>query len=77
VLGRPQDKILGEATELVIGADNVLPEHVRSSAPQAAAAPDDDDNFIMNGVHIARDVQIDSHVIVAARWRSGADQDFA
>jgi UDP-N-acetylglucosamine acyltransferase len=72
VLGEePQDKSFsGEATELVIGADNVLREHVTihvGTAKGGGCTRIGDDNFIMNGVHIAHDVQIGSHVIVASQ----------
>jgi UDP-N-acetylglucosamine acyltransferase len=72
VLGEePQDKSFsGEATELVIGADNVLREHVTihvGTAGGGGCTRIGDDNFIMNGVHIAHDVVIGSHVIVASQ----------
>jgi UDP-N-acetylglucosamine acyltransferase len=72
VLGEePQDKSFsGEATELLIGADNVLREHVTihvGTAKGGGCTRIGDDNFIMNGVHIAHDVQVGSHVIVASQ----------
>ncbi len=72
VLGEePQDKSFSdEATELVIGADNVLREHVTihvGTAKGGGSTRIGDDNFIMNGVHVAHDVQIGSHVIVASQ----------
>jgi UDP-N-acetylglucosamine acyltransferase len=72
VLGEePQDKTFsGEATELVIGAGNVLREHVTihvGTAKGGGCTRIGDDNFIMNGVHIAHDVQVGSHVIVASQ----------
>jgi UDP-N-acetylglucosamine acyltransferase len=72
VLGEePQDKTFsGEATELVVGADNVLREHVTihvGTVKGGGCTRIGDDNFIMNGVHIAHDVQLGSHVIVASQ----------
>jgi UDP-N-acetylglucosamine acyltransferase len=72
VLGEePQDKSFSdEATELVIGADNVLREHVTihvGTLKGGGSTRIGDDNFIMNGVHVAHDVQIGSHVIVASQ----------
>jgi UDP-N-acetylglucosamine acyltransferase len=72
VLGEePQDKSFSdEATELVIGADNVLREHVTihvGTTKGGGSTRIGDDNFIMNGVHVAHDVQIGSHVIVASQ----------
>ena len=72
VLGEePQDKSFsGESTELVVGADNVLREHVTihvGTAKGGGCTRIGDDNFIMNGVHIAHDVQLGSHVIVASQ----------
>jgi UDP-N-acetylglucosamine acyltransferase len=72
VLGEePQDKSFsGEATELVVGADNVLREHVTihvGTVKGGGCTRIGDDNFIMNGVHIAHDVQLGSHVIVASQ----------
>ncbi len=85
VLGEePQDKSFsGEATELVIGADNVLREHVTihvGTAKGGGCTRIGDDNFIMNGVHIAHDVQIGSQVIVASQVAIAGHaevQDFA
>lgn len=85
VLGEePQDKSFsGEATELVIGADNVLREHVTihvGTAKGGGCTRIGDDNFIMNGVHIAHDVQLGSHVIVASQVAIAGHaeiQDFA
>jgi len=72
VLGEePQDKSFSdEATELVIGADNVLREHVTihvGTVKGGGCTRIGDDNFIMNGVHLAHDVRIGSHVIVASQ----------
>jgi UDP-N-acetylglucosamine acyltransferase len=72
VLGEePQDKSFsGEATELVIGADNVLREHVTihvGTAKGGGSTRIGDGNFIMNGVHLAHDVQVGSHVIIASQ----------
>jgi UDP-N-acetylglucosamine acyltransferase len=85
VLGEePQDKSFSdEATELVIGADNVLREHVTihvGTAKGGGSTRIGDDNFIMNGVHVAHDVQIGSHVIVASQVAIAGHaeiQDFA
>lgn len=85
VLGEePQDKSFsGESSELVIGADNVLREHVTihtGTAKGGGCTRIGDDNFIMNGVHIAHDVQLGSHVIVASQVAIAGHaevQDFA
>lgn len=72
VLGEePQDKTFsGEATQLIVGADNIVREHVTihvGTAKGGGCTRIGDDNFIMNGVHIAHDVQLGSHVIVASQ----------
>jgi UDP-N-acetylglucosamine acyltransferase len=85
VLGEePQDKSFsGESSELVIGADNVLREHVTihtGTAKGGGCTRIGDDTFIMNGVHIAHDVQLGSHVIVASQVAIAGHaevQDFA
>jgi len=85
VLGEePQDKSFSdEATELVIGADNVLREHVTihvGTTKGGGCTRIGDDNFIMNGVHVAHDVQLGSHVIVASQVAIAGHaevQDFA
>jgi UDP-N-acetylglucosamine acyltransferase len=71
VLGEePQDKAFtGEATALVIGADNVIREHssIHVGTPRGGGCTRiGDDNLIMNGAHIGHDAQIGSHVIVAS-----------
>jgi UDP-N-acetylglucosamine acyltransferase len=71
VLGEePQDKSFsGEATALVIGADNVIREHssIHVGTPRGGGCTRlGDDNLIMNGAHIGHDAQIGSHVIVAS-----------
>jgi UDP-N-acetylglucosamine acyltransferase len=85
VLGEePQDKTFsGEATQLIVGADNILREHVTihvGTAKGGGCTRIGDDNFIMNGVHIAHDVQLGSHVIVASQAAIAGHaeiQDFA
>ncbi len=66
----PQDKTFsGEATSLVIGADNVIREHVtiHVGTPSGGACTRvGDDNLIMNGTHIAHDCCIGSHTILAS-----------
>lgn len=68
--GEPQDKSsAGAATELVIGADNVIREHVTMHAgtPRGGGATTvGDDNLIMNGSHIGHDCRVGSHCILAA-----------
>ncbi|MCC6642668.1 MAG: acyl-ACP--UDP-N-acetylglucosamine O-acyltransferase [Deltaproteobacteria bacterium] len=68
--GEPQDKSsAGEATELLIGADNVIREHVtiHAGTPRGGGATHvGDDNLIMNGSHIGHDCRVGSHCILAA-----------
>lgn len=66
----PQDKsFAGESTSLLIGADNVIREHVtiHVGTPSGGACTRvGDDNLIMNGTHIAHDCKIGSHTILAS-----------
>jgi UDP-N-acetylglucosamine acyltransferase len=68
--GEPQDKgFAGEPTELLIGADNVIREHVtiHVGTPKGGGCTRvGDDNLIMNSSHVAHDCQIGSHVIIAS-----------
>ena len=68
--GAPQDKsFAGEPTRLEIGVDNVIREHVtvHLGTPRGGGCTRlGDDNLIMNGVHIAHDCQIGSHIIIAS-----------
>jgi UDP-N-acetylglucosamine acyltransferase len=68
--GEPQDKgFAGEPTQLEIGADNVIREHVtiHVGTPRGGGCTRlGDDNLIMNGSHVAHDCQIGSHVIIAS-----------
>lgn len=68
--GEPQDKgFQGEPTELEIGADNVIREHVTihlGTKKGGGCTRVGDDNLIMNGVHVAHDCQIGSHTIIAS-----------
>jgi UDP-N-acetylglucosamine acyltransferase len=71
VLGEePQDKSFsGEATELVIGRNNVIREHVTvhvGTVKGGGRTRIGDDNLIMNGVHVGHDTQVGSHCIVAS-----------
>lgn len=68
--GEPQDKKFeGEESYLEIGCDNVIREnatiHVgtRRGGDRTRIG---DDNLIMNGAHLAHDVQLGSHCIVAS-----------
>lgn len=67
--GEPQDKsFAGEATELVIGCDNVIREHVtiHVGTPRGGGCTRiGDDNLIMNGAHVAHDCHVGSHCILA------------
>jgi UDP-N-acetylglucosamine acyltransferase len=67
--GEPQDKgFTGDSTELVIGADNVIREHVTMhvGTPKGGGCTRiGDDNLIMNGVHVAHDCRVGSHTILA------------
>ena len=66
----PQDKSFsGETTQLLVGRDNVIREHVtiHIGTPRGGGCTRiGDDNFIMNGVHIGHDTQIGSHCIIAS-----------
>jgi UDP-N-acetylglucosamine acyltransferase len=68
--GEPQDKSFsGQATRLVIGADNVIREHVTMhvGTPKGGGCTSvGDDNLIMNSAHVAHDCQIGSHCILAS-----------
>ena len=68
--GEPQDKKFdGESTRLEIGCDNVIREHVTIHVGTGAGGGCTrlgDDNLIMNSAHIAHDVRIGSHCIVAS-----------
>jgi len=68
--GEPQDRAFsGEPTRLEIGRDNVIREHVtiHVGTPRGGGCTrTGDDNFIMNGAHIAHDCQIGSHCIIAS-----------
>lgn len=67
--GEPQDKgFAGDSTELVIGMDNVIREHVTMhvGTPKGGGCTRiGDDNLIMNGVHVAHDCRVGSHTILA------------
>jgi UDP-N-acetylglucosamine acyltransferase len=72
ILGEePQDKSFsGEATQLLIGRDNVIRENVviHVGTPTGGGCTRlGDDNFIMNGAHVGHDTQIGSHIIVASQ----------
>jgi len=68
--GEPQDKsFAGEPTRLEIGAGNVIREHVTMhvGTPRGGGCTRvGDDNLIMNGVHVAHDCQVGSHIILAS-----------
>jgi UDP-N-acetylglucosamine acyltransferase len=68
--GEPQDRGFNEVPgRLVIGADNVIREHVTISVGTAKGGVTTrlgDDNLIMNTVHIGHDCQIGSHCILAS-----------
>ena len=71
VLGEePQDKsFTGETTQLLVGRDNVIREHVTihiGTRKGSGCTRIGDDNFIMNGVHIGHDSEIGSHCIIAS-----------
>jgi UDP-N-acetylglucosamine acyltransferase len=67
--GAPQDmKYRGEPTTLVIGERNTIREFCtfnRGTAQDAAVTRIGDDNWIMAYVHIAHDVQLGNHTILA------------
>lgn len=68
--GEPQDRAFsGEATRLEIGRRNVIREHVTihvGTSRGGGCTRTGDDNFIMNGAHVAHDCQIGSHCIIAS-----------
>jgi UDP-N-acetylglucosamine acyltransferase len=68
VLGEePQDKAFsGKSTELVIGCDNVLREHVTIHVGTEGSTRIGDDNMILNGTHIGHDGLVGSHTIIAS-----------
>ena len=65
----PQDmKYAGEPTELVIGERNTIREFCtfnRGTVQDAGATRVGDDNWVMAYVHLAHDVQLGSHTILA------------
>jgi len=67
--GAPQDmKYRGEATELVIGDRNTIREFCtfnRGTAQDQGATRVGDDNWVMAYVHLAHDVQLGHHTILA------------
>jgi UDP-N-acetylglucosamine acyltransferase len=67
--GEPQDmKYRGEPTELVIGERNTIREFCtfsRGTAQDGGVTRVGDDNWIMAYVHLAHDVQVGSHTILA------------
>lgn len=72
VLGEePQDKSFsGESTELVVGRENVIREHVTvhvGTVKGGGCTRIGDDNLIMNGVHLGHDTQVGSHCIIASQ----------
>ncbi len=76
VLGEePQDKSFsGEATELLVGRDNVIREHATihvGTQRGGGCTRIGDDNFIMNGVHLGHDTEIGSHCIIASHCAFG------
>ncbi|MBW2391240.1 MAG: acyl-[acyl-carrier-protein]--UDP-N-acetylglucosamine O-acyltransferase, partial [Deltaproteobacteria bacterium] len=68
--GVPQDRAFaGEPTELEIGRDNVIREHVtiHVGTPRGGGCTRlGDDNLVMNSAHIAHDCQVGSHCIIAS-----------
>jgi UDP-N-acetylglucosamine acyltransferase len=67
--GAPQDmKYLGEPTELHIGDRNTIREFVtfnRGTVQDGGVTRVGDDNWVMAYVHIAHDVQLGSHTVLA------------
>jgi UDP-N-acetylglucosamine acyltransferase len=67
--GAPQDmKYRGEPTSLVIGARNTIREFCtfnRGTAQDGGVTRVGDDNWVMAYVHVAHDVQLGSHTILA------------
>jgi UDP-N-acetylglucosamine acyltransferase len=66
----PMDKkFAGEVSYLEIGCDNVIREHATihvGTEKGGGTTRIGDDNLIMNGAHVAHDVQVGSHVILAS-----------
>jgi UDP-N-acetylglucosamine acyltransferase len=66
----PMDKkFAGEISHLEIGCDNVIREHATlhvGTEKGGGTTRIGDDNLIMNGAHVAHDVQVGSHVILAS-----------
>ena len=66
----PQDmSFTGETTQLLVGRDNVIREHVTihvGTRKGDGCTRVGDDNFIMNGVHVGHDTEIGSHCIIAS-----------
>lgn len=80
----PQDKSFsGETTELVVGRENVIREHVTvhvGTRRGGGCTRIGDDNLIMNGVHLGHDTCVGSHVIIASFCALGghaAVEDYA
>jgi UDP-N-acetylglucosamine acyltransferase len=67
---QPMDKkFAGEVSYLEIGCDNVIREHATihvGTEKGGGTTRIGDDNLIMNGAHVAHDVQVGSHVILAS-----------
>jgi len=67
---QPMDKkFAGETSYLEIGCDNVIREHATihvGTEKGGGTTRIGDDNLIMNGAHVAHDVQVGSHVILAS-----------
>ncbi len=68
--GPPQDTgFQGESTSLVIGAENVIREHVTihlGSAAGGGCTRIGDHNMIMNAAHIAHDCRVGSHCVISS-----------
>ena len=66
----PMDKkFAGEVSQLEIGCDNVIREHATlhvGTEKGGGVTRIGDDNLIMNGAHVAHDVQVGSHTILAS-----------
>jgi UDP-N-acetylglucosamine acyltransferase len=67
---QPMDKkFAGEVSYLEIGCDNVIREHATihvGTEKGEGTTRIGDDNLIMNGAHVAHDVQVGSHTILAS-----------
>jgi len=67
---QPMDKkFAGEVSYLEIGCDNVIREHATvhvGTEKGGGTTRIGDDNLIMNGAHVAHDVQVGSHTILAS-----------